>query len=202
MKKYLFILITSLLCTVSVSAADTSAQAKKILDKAAAKVTLSTGATANFTINGGKLGNQSGTIAVKGNKFNARTANAIVWYDGKTQWLYNKKNEEVNVSTPSAATQQSMNPYKFLTMYKSGYNMSLEKTAAGENYIHLTGKGKSISEMYVLIDKAFNIKQVKMKQGNQWLTINIKGLKSKAMADNAFRFSAKDYPKAEVIDLR
>lgn len=70
--------------------AQNAAQAKKILDKTAAVVGRKSGASANFTISG-KYGNTSGTIAIKGNKFNARTSQAIVWYDGKTQWTYMKK---------------------------------------------------------------------------------------------------------------
>lgn len=202
MKRIALSLIVILLTVLTASAADTSSQARKVLDKAAAKVNLAKGATANFTISGGKLGKQSGTIAIKGNKFNARTANAIIWYDGKTQWVYNKKSDEVNVSTPSAAQQQSMNPYTFLNLYKQGYKVSMEKTASGDYNIHLTGNSKSISELYVLVDSSHNIKQVRMKQGSQWLTIVISGLTSKSFSDAEFRFNAKDYPKAEVIDLR
>lgn len=202
MKRIALSLIVILLTVLTARAADTSSQARKVLDKAAAKVNLAKGATASFTISGGKLGKQSGTIAIKGNKFNARTANAIIWYDGKTQWVYNKKSDEVNVSTPSAAQQQSMNPYTFLNLYKQGYKVSMEKTASGDYNIHLTGNSKSISELYVLVDSSHNIKQVRMKQGSQWLTIVISGLTSKSFSDAEFRFNAKDYPKAEVIDLR
>lgn len=88
MKKFgllLFILTLSLGLN-----AQNAAQAKKILDKTAAVVGRKSGASANFTISG-KYGNTSGTIAIKGNKFNARTSQAIVWYDGKTQWTYMKK---------------------------------------------------------------------------------------------------------------
>ena len=199
MKKILLLLIT-IFATVTVSA-DNSAEARRVLDKAAAKVSIKSGATANFSISGGKIGTQSGTISIKGNKFCARTSNAIMWYTGKTQWVYNKKSDEVNVSSPSASQQQQMNPYTFLTLYKKGYTMSMTNAASGYQ-VHLTGKGKSISEMYVLVDKSYTIKQVKMKQRNGWTTINISNFKSASISDAAFSFNAKDYPKAEVIDLR
>lgn len=188
---------------VAFAAGDTSAQARKILDKAASKVNISKGATASFTISGGKIGNQSGTINIKGNKFQASTASAIVWFNGKTQWTYVKSNEEVNVSTPNASQQASMNPYTFLNIYKKGYNLSLENTASGKQ-VHLVAQSKSssIKEMYVLVDNTNNIKQVKMKQSAGWITITIKNLKSKSFSDAVFTFNAKDYPKAEVIDLR
>lgn len=197
------ITIICLTAMMAFAAGNTSAEAKKILDKAAAKVNLSKGATANFSISGGKIGNQSGTISIKGNMFQASTATAIVWFDGKTQWTYMKNNDEVNISTPNAAKQASMNPYTFINIYKKGYNLSVENTASGKQ-VHLTAQNKnaSIKEMYVLVDKNYNIKQVKMKQSAGWYSISISNLTSKNLSDSAFTFNAKDYPKAEVIDLR
>ena len=205
MKRILYLAVAialqlSLLATISI-AADTSSEARKVLDKAVAKANINKGATANFTISGGKIGNRSGSITIKGNKFNARTSGAIMWYNGKTQWVYNSKSDEVNVSTPNAAQQQSMNPYTFLNIYKQGYTMSLTKASSGKQ-VHLVGKGKSISEMYILIDGNYVIKQVKMLQKGQWVTINISNFRQAKVSDNAFTFNPKDYPKAEVIDLR
>ncbi len=200
MKKILFIAVMLMTAVMTVMA-DNSSTARATLDKAAAKVNISKGATASFTISGGGFGSQQGTISIKGKKINARTQNSIVWYDGKTQWYYSVKNEEVNVSTPSASQQASMNPYHFLTLYKNGYTLSQNNAASGYQ-VHLTGKGKAISEMYILVDKNYNIKQVKMLQKGKWITINISNLRQQSFSDATFRFNAKDYPKAEVIDLR
>ena len=186
-----------LFCATTAMAADNG---KKILDKVADKIAISKGFTANFTISGGKL-NNSGTISVKGDKFCARVSNAIMWYDGKTQWVYNKKSDEVNVSHPSASAQQSMNPYTFLNLYKQGYSNTVE-TKNNDYIVHLVGKGKGISEMYVTVDKRYNLKQIKLKQGNNWITISVSNVKHVSVSDSAFRFNSKEYPKAEIIDLR
>lgn len=202
MKKY--IIITMLLAFASTfSFAQNATQARKVLDKAASIVGRKGGATANFSISG-KYGNSSGTIAVKGNKFRATTPDAIVWYDGKTEWTYIKKNEEVNVSTPTEAQQQAMNPYKFITIYKNGFNISMTSTASDHN-IHLVAQNQSrtIKEMYITVDKRTNLpKQVKMRQQNGWSTINITNFKAVDQSDATFRFNSKDFPHAEVIDLR
>ena len=107
-----------------------SADAKKVLDKAAAVVGRRGGAAANFSITGGEVGRTSGSIIIKGNKFKAITPESTIWFDGKTQWAYMKSTNEVNVSTPSEAKRLSMNPYAFITMYKNGYHMSMKTTAA------------------------------------------------------------------------
>lgn len=200
--KSIIVMLIMSVVAISANAADTSSQAKKILDKAAAKVNIKGGTQMSFSISGDKIPNQSGTIVIKGKKFNARTSSAIIWFDGTTQWTYLKKNEEVNVSTPSAAQQSSMNPYSFINLYKSGYTLSLSKSASG-NQVHLVSQKKaSIPEMYILVDANDNIKQVKMKQNGSWTTITVSGIKTVNAPDSSFKFNAKDCPNAEVIDLR
>ena len=202
MRKTLYTFILLFLSALTISAAgDNSSAARKVLDKAASKVNLNKGATANFSISGGNVGTRTGSITIKGNKFIARTEGAIMWYDGKTQWVYDTRSDEVNISKPRPAQQQSMNPYSFLNLYKKGYEMSLTKAASG-NQVHLVGKGKAISEMYILVDANYVIKQVKMLQKGKWFTINISNFKQTNISDAAFTFNKKDYPHAEVIDLR
>ena len=153
MKKILTIIVLMAVAVITSTAAnDSSSAAKKILDKAAAKFNIKSGTTANFTITGDKI-KQSGTISIKKNMFQASTPSTIVWYNGKTQWTYVKKNDEVNVSTPNAAKQASMNPYTFLTLYKKGYNMELQQTASGKQ-VHLKAQNQksSIKEAYILVD--------------------------------------------------
>lgn len=182
--------------------AQNATEARKILDKTAAAIGNKGGASANFTMSG-KYGNASGTIAIKGKKFNARTSEAIVWYDGKTQWTYMKKNQEVNVSTPTEAQQQSMNPYTFINIYKNGFKLGM-KTVSGGWQVHLTATNtkRSIKEMYITVDKNYYPKTVKMRQQNGWTTINVSNFKAKSLSDATFRFNSKEYPQAEIIDLR
>ena len=182
--------------------AQTATQARQILDKTAAVVGNKSGAQAKFTMSG-KYGNASGTIFVKGNKFCAKTEKATVWYDGKTQWTLNKQAEEVSVSTPSEAQQQSMNPYTFINIYKNGFTMS-SKTVSGKYQVHLIAQNKqrTIKEMYLTIDKNYKPTQVKMRTDKGWTVINISNFQTKTLSDSYFVFHSKDYPNAEVIDLR
>jgi outer membrane lipoprotein-sorting protein len=115
-----------------------------------------------------------------------------------------KKNQEVNVTNPDAAKQQAMNPYAFISLYKKGYNLDMK--TVGTNYqVHLTAQNKknAIKEMYILVNKSsYKLTQIKMRQSNGWTTINVSNLQTKNLSDNTFRFNAKDYPQAEIIDLR
>lgn len=198
MKRLCLLLITILLSTVTFAQT-----AKSVLDKAAANITVKTGVQANFKMTG-CMGNTSGTIAVKGKKFHATTPQAIVWFDGKTQWTYMKNNDEVNVTTPTEAQLQTINPYNFINLYKNGYDYTLNKS--GKDYVvHLTAlsKDKKIRELFVTINKtSYHPTQVKLLQGTKWTIFDIKDLKKQNIPDSQFRFNAKDFPHAEVIDLR
>ena len=180
-----------------------SADAKKVLDKAAAVVGRRGGAAANFSITGGEVGRTSGSIIRKGKKFKAITPETTIWFDGKTQWAYMKSNNEVNVSTPSEAKRLSMNPYAFITMYKNGYHMSMKTTAAAY-IVHLQAihPARSMQEFYVTISKTFYPQQIKMLQGKKWVTINISSFRAASHPNSYFRFRHSDAPSAEVVDLR
>jgi outer membrane lipoprotein-sorting protein len=197
MKRIIFTLICAL------SLANVSAQtAKEILDKAASVVNAKKGATADFVMSG-KYGNAAGTISIKGNKFVANTPQAKMWYDGKTQWTYMTSTEEVNVSTPTEAQQQTMNPYRFINLYNMGYAMTKKEVKNGyEVYLKATNPKRTITEMYITVNNQFVPTNVKMKTAKGWTNINISNFRKVSLPDKAFRFNAKDYPKAEVIDLR
>lgn len=178
--------------------------ARQVLDKTAAVIGRKGGAQANFKLTGSQYGTISGTLAIKGNKFQANTSEAIVWYDGETQWSYLRKTNEVNVTHPTQAQQMAMNPYSFINIYKTGYDATL--TATGSNHVvHLSAqnKNRTVQELYITINRTTHVPSlVKMRNGTNWTTINISNFKAKNQSDATFVFRSKDFPHAEVIDLR
>ena len=162
------ILITLMVMLTLTIGAQNAAQARKVLDKTAAVVSNKNGATAQFTLSSAKTGTVSGRLSLKGNKFQVTTPQSIIWYNGKTQWSYLKSTEEVNVSTPTAAQQLQMNPYRFINMYKT--------TSHPET--------------------------IKMRRGKEWTTVTVRNFKAGRLADSVFTFNAKEFPHAEVVDLR
>ena len=201
-RRFITLLFAAVL-TLTVGAQNAS-KAKSILDKTAKIVSNKGGASANFKITGSNTRALSGKISIKGNKFQATTPDGSVWYNGKTQWAYMTDTEEVNVSTPTDAQQAQMNPYKFITLYQKGYDLSM-KTLTGAYEIHLKAKDakQSIKEMYITVNsKTYLPSLVKMQQGGKWSTISISNFKAQNLSDALFTFNPKQYPDAEVIDLR
>lgn len=176
--------------------------ARQILDNAAAKVSNKGGASASFTMKQGNT-TTSGTVQIKGNKFHATATGAELWFDGTTQWAYMTSTQEVNITTPTEAQQQQMNPYKFISLYRTGYNMT-KKNVSGGYEIHLVAQNqrRTVQELYVTVSKAYVLKSIRMKSGRNWTSITVSNFRTQSLSDATFRFNASKYPRAEVIDLR
>jgi len=55
----------------------------------------------------------------KHNKFKLEMPDMETWFDGKTQWVWIKSTNEVNVSTPSSAEIAAISPLALLNIYKA-----------------------------------------------------------------------------------
>lgn len=138
-----------------------------ILDKAASAYENSNGISASFALNTRsdmqKMSESfEGTINMRGDKFTLVTPDMITWFDGKTQWSYVERNDEVNVSTPSGEELQFTNPAILLRVYKKGFTPKYigESTAANGKAaydIELTPKKKGdIIRVELQIEKFSN----------------------------------------------
>lgn len=199
MKKFSLFLFIVLLSMVA-----HAESAKSILDKAAATVSNPNGVQANFEMRSKQFGNTSGSISIKGRKFHASTPQAIIWFDGMTQWTYMRQNEEVNVSNPTEEELQAVNPYNFINIYKKGFKLSLKKVNNSyEVHLKASDKKRKIQEMYIIVDQnSYRPTHVKMLQNGKWSVLLISSLKMTTLSDQLFQFNAKDFPQAEIIDLR
>ncbi len=201
MKRIFFLII---LAAAAVCAkADGTSDARHILDKTASAVNVKKGVGADFVLSGERM-HAKGTISLKANKFTAKTADVTVWFDGTTQWTYMASTDEVNISTPTHDQQVQMNPLTFLNLYKSGYKLTL-RTLGSSYEVRMVAESKSnpVQEVYVVVDKKSYIPtQVRLRRKYTWMTINITNFHTLSGSDNIFIFNKKDYPTAEIVDLR
>lgn len=190
--------------------------AKNILDNANKAYNDAGIITASFTINTEDSKNklnysQDGKAFLKGNKFKIDVPDGTTWFDGTTQWVYVKGSDEVNVSNPTGEELASVSPAIILNIYKTGFKLNYrgEKIIKGKpvyivELIPLNKKSE-FSKIYVNIDKATNLfTSIRMydKNGfNNELIINKIQTKTN-LAENIFVFNKKEFPKAEIVDLR
>ena len=104
-------------------------------------------------------------------------------------------------STGSQADQIDSNLF---ALVQTGYNLGL--TDKGKAYwVHLTARNpkNSVPEIYILIDKKTSHPEtIKMRRGKEWTTVTVRNFKAGRLADSVFTFNAKEFPHAEVVDLR
>lgn len=190
--------------------------ARAILDKASEAYSNAGGVTAVFTLDSKDAKSNAtysydGKAFMKGDKFKIEIPDAITWFDGKTQWVYVKDTEEVNISNPTGEELQGISPSVLFGIYKKGYNLSYkgEKRVGGKTVqeVELTPqkKGADISKILVQVDKATNIFHtitLTDKVGMQNI-LTIKNYQTGSnVPDAMFVFNKQDYPRAEVVDLR
>lgn len=201
MKKLLFVFI----CLLSLSLTMRAQDATKILDKTAAAIKAAGNVKIGFTLEAGGA-SSVGYIKLQGQKFVINMGGNITWFDGKTMWNYVKKNEEVNVTTPTAEEVAKMNPYAFLSFYKKGYQAKKGTGSGKEHEVILTGDASAANKQVIIrINKSTNmpssIKMVSSKDAVTSIKCN-SFLKNQKYQDSTFQFNKKNYPKAEVVDLR
>lgn len=215
MKKYIFGVLIALL-SLPVIAQQQQSQAKAVLDKTAEAFRKAGGVKADFIVkavtNGLAEGGESGTIQLKGEKFVLKTSDMVTWFDGKTQWSYVAKNDEVNVSNPTQEELQQINPYTFLYIYQKGfsYKLGTAKVFRGKAVwkVILTAKDRKPEleriTLYVTKDTyepLYILLQQRGQQTRSEITVT-NYLTRQHYADNVFVFNRKQYPSAEIIDLR
>ncbi len=179
--------------------------ARGVLDKVYAEYKKCPSITADFAIRMGD-DEDEGSVLLQGNKFRTRLSNHTTWFDGKTMWSYSKENEEVNVTEPTQAQLSKINPYAFLGIYQTGYDVTFGNNTKTQYEIILTATSpkSSIQKAIIRVNRADNRPTYVMmgySKGNVEISVTAYKKGSK-QADSAFRFNKKNYPKADVIDLR
>lgn len=205
--------IILLIYAMNISAQNNATQ---ILDKAADTFEQANGISAEFSLHvRGDVQQVSesfeGIIQMKADKFTLKTPDAYVWYDGKTQWTYMTRNEEVNVTEPTGEELQYTNPVLLLSMYKKGYTATYkgESTAANGKTaydIELTPKKKGdIVKVSLQIEKSSSLPArvvIDAKNGTYTMIQINKVTTALNQPDSFFVFDKESYPDADIIDLR
>lgn len=213
MRRFAFSVLIALLTLPAF--AQQQVQAKVVLDRAAAAFRNAGGVKAGFDVKvfskGRPAGETAGVIQLKGEKFKLETADVITWFDGKTQWSYLPDSDEVNISNPTPAELQSLNPYALLQLYQHGYVCKLGPmknfrgkpvyevilTAVNRTHEPLSMRAVVAKDTYRPLFIA--VEQRDKSRSEITITSYQTGQK---YADTLFVFDKKQYPQAEIIDLR
>ena len=214
MKKISFTLTILLFSLCSFAQKD--AKAKEILDKASKAYEQAGNLSVYFTMDIKEQGSSAvnkfdGQLHLKSTKLQLTTPEAETWFDGKTQWVYMKNIQEVNISEPSESEMQSINPSIIFNIYKKGgnYKFNSEKTDSKNRNVYeielIPHVKNEMSRIIVQINKTDYMPVYlhifyKNKMENK-IYINKYSTKQNH-PDKLFSFDKSKYPDAEIIDLR
>jgi len=197
--------------------AQKDAKAKELLDKSSATLNQSGGMSASFSVNitddANKM-NQSfeGQTFLNKAKFFIETPDQTIYFDGKTQWVYNKAIDEVSILEPNPQDIQVLNPVSVFELYKNGYNYKYngEKTDIKKRKVYdislfPTDKKDEIKQVNLQINPSdympvfFHI----IYKNKMEFRVYINKYQTKLnLPDSQFVFDKSKYPKAEINDLR
>ncbi len=207
--------------------AQTDAKAKVILDGVSKKYKAFSAIKSDFSyvldnpqenIKGYK---QSGTIIAnpKTNKFrvtlyegsnSAKSISQEIISDGKTQWTYLKKDNEIQVNDVDNSSQ-SLNPAQIFTIYEKGYKYlftgEVKQQGIVYQQIDLTpvDSKKPFFKIKLQINKSKSLiysAAVSDKNGSRYTYILNSAATDYKGSDAVFGFNKKNYPGVEVVDLR
>ncbi|RYE18882.1 MAG: outer membrane lipoprotein carrier protein LolA [Sphingobacteriaceae bacterium] len=221
------VFILLFLAGISVSKAQNDPKAKAILDAVSKKYKSFSAIKSDFSYvldnpqENIKSYKQSGMILAspKTNKFHltiysgsgsSKNVEQEIISDGKTQWTYEKKDNEVQINDAGNGSE-SLNPAQVFTIYEKGYKYLFtgEIKQQGQVYqqIDLTPNDskKPFFKVRLLISKAQNriySATIYDKNGSRYTYILSSPATNYTGSDAVFGFNKKNYPGAEVVDLR
>lgn len=189
--------------------------AKSILDKASAAYNKAGGMHTVFTLNNEDVKNKvttsdDGQAYLKCNKFQIDVPDGTTWFDGKTQWVYAKGGDEVNVSNPTGDELAGISPAVLLNIYKSGFKLVYKgEQKQGNKTLQVVEmiptKKMDYSKISIAIDKTTNLFSIIKFYGTNGINSELKIRKIETglnLPNDKFVFNKKDYPNVEIIDLR
>ncbi|MFA8299811.1 MAG: outer membrane lipoprotein carrier protein LolA [Hyphomicrobiales bacterium] len=151
---------------------------------------------------------KTGTLFLSGNKFRLEVPGQIVISNGKTTWTYLEDDEEVMINDVDN-DEKSITPNKLLTSYNDNYKVKLNKSAeAGINtkVVDLLPKeDENFKKIEIYINTKLNQieKFIIYDNNNSEYTYNIdKFIPNPKVTPSTFEFSEKEFPDADINDMR
>lgn len=216
MKKIYSILFLAMFAISAAAQTTNDPEAKAILDGVSTKFKTFTTVQANFSYkvenaSGKALSSKTGTIKMKGTKYNIVFNGQEIFCNGTTVWNYDKGANEVTISKLDASSGM-ITPQKLFTNFYDKdfyYLLTGEKKVGAKTVqeIEMTpvDKSKPFHKVYVQVDKAAKTiysTKVLENAGNRY-TYTVTSMKTNAvLADNIFVFDKSKHPGVEEVDLR
>ena len=212
----LLIILTGLFFATPVfSQKDT--KAKELLDKSSATLNQAGGLSVSFTMNINDEANKikqsfEGQLLLKGTKFFLDTPDQAIYFDGKTQWTYNKTVQEVSILEPQLQDVQVLNPVSVFELYKTdcnykykGEKIDIQKRNVQEISLFPSNVNEDIRQVDIQINPSDSMPVfflITYKDKSEYRIYIDKYQTKLNLSDSQFVFDTKKFPQVDINDLR
>ena len=197
-----------LLLFCSAVQAQTSMEAKQLLDRVAEKMKTYDNLSFDFTY---ALVNQKenirqetkGVITVAGENYRLEIPEAIQIFDGQQRYTIVPENEEVTISGADSEDEMVINPTELLFFYQEGYDyhMDIQQNVSGRQiqYVKLipANQEEQMTHLLLGIDRS-NLsiyRLIEIGTNGTQTTLTVKNFSTnQTLASNLFTFDAADFP--------
>ena len=197
-----------LLLFCSAVQAQTSMEAKQLLDRVAEKMKTYDNLSFDFTY---ALVNQKenirqetkGVITVAGENYRLEIPEAIQIFDGQQRYTIVPENEEVTISGADSEDEMVINPTELLFFYQEGYDyhMDIQQNVSGRQiqYVKLIPANQEEQMAYLLLGIVRSnlsiYRLIEIGTNGTQTTLTVKNFSTnQTLASNLFTFDAADYP--------
>lgn len=158
-----------------------------------------------------KSGNEAfnGTLTVSDGRHHMHSAIMDSWFDGTTQWSFNPRTNEVNITTPTDEEIMQANPFAIFDAFRQAYSVGEARSSATGNYrtVTMTAKEKASDiarvDLIVAKDTAYPARIVVRMRSGETITLIIKRIvRGVNYPASAFVYNPASHPDAVTIDFR
>jgi len=155
---------------------------------------------------------QKGTIIQDGIKYQVKMKDQEIYADGKTIWIYLKKNKEVQITDMDDTSSDFLSPKQMMSLYNKGdfaYSIIEERNVNGQQFADIEfkplTKKTDYTKMRLTVDKKTN-KMISLRvfsrDGSRY-TLKVSDIiANKKYESGIFTFNPKAAPGVHIEDLR
>ena len=196
---------------------DVDPKAKQILDKLKKQYDSYKSMEVKFELTmelpGQPAENQKGSVIQDGKKYQVKMNDQEIYADGKTVWVYLKKNKEVQINNADeSAGSEFLSPKQMLRLYETEnfvYAITEERNENGKPVADIEfkplDKKSEYSKMRLTVDKNANKMlslRIFSKDGSRY-TLKVNDIiPNKTYDPGIFAFNPKAFPGVHIEDLR
>lgn len=149
-----------------------------------------------------------GVLKLDNERYALDMENMKVWCDGTTQWSYMKDIDEVYITDAGSEEAQNLSPLYIMEAYRANYTLEFGGEQAGIRILAMKAKDvdAEINELKLFIDMVEHpvlegLEIYMSGQGYARITLG-ESKRGCKFGKDTYRCQVKDFPTAEIVDMR